>query len=83
MQTEPELQMSMTDRKDALPAKHSQGPWMVQPGHKRGVFTVVRDVRPGFVQYLNAKGEARARPSRFRSLIAANAAIAKATGEQA
>jgi hypothetical protein len=25
MQTEPELQMSMTDRKDALPAKHSQG----------------------------------------------------------
>jgi hypothetical protein len=30
MQTEPELQMSMTDRKDALPAKHSPGPWRTE-----------------------------------------------------
>jgi hypothetical protein len=43
MQTEPELQMSMTDRKDALPAKHSPGEWAAEV-HTLGGHTVwIRD----------------------------------------
>lgn len=71
--------MQETEAPKPIAAQPTPGPWNVEPGHKRGVYVVVRAVKPGFVQYLGANGKAKGTASNFRSKEAAEAAIAKAT----
>jgi hypothetical protein len=65
-----------------MSAQKTPGPWRVEDGQKRGVHVVVRSMGDIYVQYLSANGKAKPRPSNFRSVEAAHAAIAKATGSQ-
>jgi hypothetical protein len=64
-------------------AKTTPEPWRLQHGYRGTTWGVVRTVRPGFVEYLNARGVAAIRPSRFRTEVAARAAIATAEARSA